>query len=148
MGLDEVTINEKSMEVLITKLIPTSQYFERSFEFLQHQIEELKVSQKNMQDGIDKRFEDMQCSIDKRFEQVDKRFEQVDKKFEQVNDSINNLAFKIENLAKSQETTIRDYIIERDRHYDSKFNSLRLFNLATISIVAGIILKMMGVITI
>ncbi len=33
---------------------------------------------------IDKRFEQMQHEIDKRFEQIDKRFEQVDKRFEQI----------------------------------------------------------------
>jgi archaellum component FlaC len=91
---------------------------------------------------VNERFE----QIDKRFEQVDKKFEKVDKRFEQVNDSIINLAFKIEALTKAQEVTIRDYIIERDRHYDAKFSNLRMFNIATISLVAGVILKMAGII--
>ena len=34
---------------------------------------------------MDKRFEDMQKSMDKRFEAVDKRFEAVDKRFEDMN---------------------------------------------------------------
>ncbi|MEA1916779.1 MAG: hypothetical protein U9N42_04525 [Campylobacterota bacterium] len=107
----------------------------------------------SMQQDMDKRFDSMQEDIDKRFEQVDRRFEQVDRRFEQVDvrlneitNSVNNLTLKIEELAKQQETTIRDYIIERDRHYDSKFNSLRMFNLATITLVAGVILKMSGII--
>jgi len=188
----EVVINEKSMEILVAKFIPTSQYFERSFEMLQRQLEEQRLDQKEFKISIDRRFEqvdaqitdfkndvnkrfeqfdekitDFKKDVDKRFEQVDKRFEQVDKRFEQVdkrfeqidnrfkqvdekfekvNGSINNLAIQIEKLAKSQETTIRDYIIERDRHYDAKFNNLRNYNLAIISVVAAVILKMAGII--
>jgi len=203
---NEVVINEKSMEILVAKFIPTSQYFERSFEMLQRQLEDNKLEQREFKIAIDKRFEQVDekislfqkdvdnrfkqvdekislfqqdvdnrfkqvdkrfeqvdkrfeqidkrfeqvdkrfDQIDKRFEQVDKRFEKVDQKFEKVNESINNLALQIEKLAKSQETTIRDYIIERDRHYDAKFNSMRNYNLAIISVVAGVILKMAGII--
>jgi len=188
----EVVINEKSMEILVAKFIPTSQYFERSFEMLQRQLEEQRLNQKEFKISIERRFEQVDEKItdfkkdvdkrfeqverrfeqvDKRFEQVDKRFEQVDKRFEQVdekitdfkkdvdkrfeqvdvkfekvNTSINNLAIQIEKLAKSQETTIRDYIIERDRHYDAKFNNLRNYNVAIISVVAAVILKMVGII--
>ena len=149
----EVVINEKSMEILVAKFIPTSQYFERSFEMLQRQLEEQKAEQKEFKISIERRFE----QVDRRFEQVDekitefkkdvdRRFEQVDEKFEKVNTSINNLAIQIEKLAKSQETTIRDYIIERDRHYDAKFNNLRNYNVAIISVVAAVILKMVGII--
>ena len=173
-----IVMNEKSMEVLIAKFIPTSQYFEARFDHMQYQINEIKDDiadfKKEMNDrfvSVDKRFEQVYDTInefkndvnkrfeqvDKRFEQVDKRFEQVDKKiekfksdvdmrFKQVNDSIIKLTFKIEELTKAQEVTIRDYIIERDRHYDAKFANLRMFNIATISLVAGVILKMMGVI--
>ena len=164
---NEVVINEKSMEILVAKFIPTSQYFERSFDMLQEQLKENKEELRDFKQVVDKRFEqvdkkidDFKSEVDKKFEQVDKRFEQVDKrfdkvdkrfeqvdkKFEQVNDSIVNLTFKIEALTKAQEVTIRDYIIERDRHYDAKFSNLRMFNIATISLVAGIILKMIGII--
>jgi len=194
---NEVIINEKSMEILVAKFIPTSQYFERSFEMLNGKLEDFKEEQREFRkdigikfqevnskfeqvdrrfEQIDKRFEqvdkrfeqvdeklnDFKKDVDKRFEQVDKRFEQVDKRFEQVDkrfeqinqkhekidESIHNLALKVEQLTKAQETTIRDYIIERDRHYDSKFNNLRMYNLATISLVAGVILKMAGIINI
>ena len=181
----EVVINEKSMEILVAKFIPTSQYFERSFEMLQRQLEDQRLDQKEFKISIDRRFEQVDEKItefkkdvdkrfeqvdkrfeqvdekitefkkdvdrrfeqvDKRFEQIDKRFEQVDEKFEKVNGSINNLAIQIERLAKSQETTIRDYIIERDRHYDAKFNNMRNYNIAIISVVAAVILKMVGII--
>jgi len=173
MAENEILLNEKGIEILITKLVPTSQYFERSFEMLQNQLQESKERQIFFEKNVDKRFEqvdkrfeqvdkrfeqvdktikDFKNDVDKRFEQVnkkfeqiDRRFEQVDKRFEQVNDNISNLALKIEQLTKAQETTMRDYIIDRDRHYDSKFNNLRMFNIAIISAVAGVILKITGI---
>jgi archaellum component FlaC len=148
-------INQESMDVLVANVIPTTKYFESRFDHMQYQIDQIKKSQENMQKNIDKRFDDMQKDIDKRFDAVDKRFEAVDKRFEKVEHnieeltkSINNLTLRVEQLAKTQETTIRDYIIERDRHYDMKFNNLRMFNIATITIVSGILLKMMGIINI
>ena len=66
-------INEKSMEVLVAKFIPTSQYFERSFELLQNQISDLKDGQKELKQDMDRRFE-----------QVDKRFEQVNVKLDTI----------------------------------------------------------------
>jgi len=210
----EIIMNEKSMEILVAKFIPTSQYFERSFEMLNGKLEDFKEEQRefnrsilNRFEQVDKRFEQIDKrfeqfddklnefkkdvdkrfeqfddklnefkkdvdkrfeqvdkrfeqvdkrfeqidkrfeQIDKKFEQVDKRFEQVDKRFETINNNISNLTLKIEQLTKAQEVTIRDYIIERDRHYDTKFSNLRMFNIATISLVAGVILKMMGIIS-
>ncbi|MGM0519845.1 MAG: hypothetical protein ACQERD_09415 [Campylobacterota bacterium] len=102
----------------------------------------------SMQSDMDKRFDSMQSDMDKRFEKVDERFKQVDKRFEQVENSINNLALKIEKLTNAQETTIRDYIIERDRFYDKKFTNLRMYNIAIIALVSGVILKMAGIIQI
>ena len=159
-----LTLNQETIDVLVANIIPTTKYFESRFDHMQYQIDEIKQNQVSMQQDIDKkfdamqqdidkRFDAMQQDIDKRFEQVDKRFEQVDKrfeevnkKFEQMNESIIKLTLSIEDLKKSQETTIRDYIIERDRFYDSKFNQLRNYNIAIISVVAGVILKMAGII--
>jgi hypothetical protein len=52
--------------------------------------EELEAQRELMREGfaqMDKRFEILQGSIDKRFEQVDKRFDQVDKRFEDMSRS-------------------------------------------------------------
>ncbi len=148
-----LTINQETMDILVANIIPTTKYFESRFDHMQYQIDEIKNWQKSFETKVDNRFDEMKKyvnerfeQVDKRFEQVDKRFEQVDKKFEQVNESIVKLTFKIEELTKAQEVTIRDYIIERDRFYDKKFNNLRMFNIATISLIAGVILKMMGII--
>jgi len=90
---------------------------------------------------IDKKFEE----IDKRFEQVDKRFERIENKIENLTDMIHNLTLEIKKLEKTQEVTLREYIIERDRFYDRKFNNLRMFNIAIISLIAGLTLKIFGV---
>ena len=66
-------LNEKSMEVLVAKFIPTSQYFERSFDLLQNQINDLKEGQK-----------DLKQDMDRRFEQVDQRFDQVNAKLDTI----------------------------------------------------------------
>jgi len=53
----EVTLNEQSLEILITKLIPTSQYFERSFEMLQKQMDEFRAGQQDLKADINRRLE-------------------------------------------------------------------------------------------
>ncbi len=96
-------INEKSMEVLITKFIPTSQYFERSFEMLQNQIIDLRNGQKELKLDIDRRFEQVDQrfgQVDQRFEQVDKRFDQVDQRFEQVDKRFEQVEKRFEQVDK------------------------------------------------
>jgi DNA anti-recombination protein RmuC len=90
-----LSLDQKTMDVLVANIIPTSKYFEVRFDHLQYQVGELKAGQKNllevmdkrftaMQSDMDRRFTAMQDDMDKRFEQVEKRFEQVEKRFEQV----------------------------------------------------------------
>ncbi len=100
---NDILINEKSLEVLVAKFIPTSQYFERSFDSLQRQIDGLKDGQRDLKLDMDRRFEEareaqqeMKRDMDGRFELVDKRFEQVDKRFEQVNAKLDTLIDKVD----------------------------------------------------
>jgi len=162
---------EQQFNHLKEQISDMKRYHDKQFEHLQYQIDEVKKQQYEMKEDIEKRFTLMQEDMDTRFEQVDKRFEQVDKRFEQIderfkevdkrfeqlNESIFQLTLKIEQFAnatelrfekleKSQETTIRDYIIERDRYYDRKFNNLRNFNIAIISLIGGMFLKIIGII--
>lgn len=113
----EITLNEKGMEVLVAKFIPTSQYFERSFEMLQRQIDGLRDGQKDLKDDIGRRFvqmenrfeqvdrqindlrdgqKDLKNDMDKRFGVVDKRFEQVDKRFDQVNVKLDTIIERLD----------------------------------------------------
>ena len=133
----QIVLNEKSMEVLVAKFIPTSQYFERSFEMLRNQIEKQG-----------KEFERFEKYVDKRFEQVDKRFEQIDKRIGKLSQNIQDLTLEIKELAKSQEVTLREYIIERDRHYDQKFATNRTYFLTVMGLMITIFLKMAGIIDI
>ena len=102
----DFVINEKTIEALIVRLIPTSQYFEArfdgleekfdyKFEVLTDKFDALSKSQEELKADMDKRFDTMQSNMEKRFEQtdkrinamqteMDKRFEQVDKRFDQL----------------------------------------------------------------
>ena len=144
-------INEKSMEVLVAKFIPTSQYFERSFELLQNQISDLKDGQKELKQDMDRRFE----QVDKRFEQVDKRFEQVDKCFEQVDKRFEQVDKHFEQVDKrfEQVNVKLDTIIERmDTKIDAGLRenrsmSFRLFSFAMVFSaisMAGLLAKLTG----
>ncbi len=61
--------------------------------------EELKHQRELMVEGfkqMDKRFEQMQLDINKRFDQVDKRFEQVDKRLEQADKRFEQIDKRLE----------------------------------------------------
>ena len=150
--INEVTINEKSFEILVAKFVPTSQYFERSFEMLQVQITGLREGQKDLIANIDKRFSD----VDKRFEQayqgqkdlkadMDKRFEQVnqgqkdlkadvDKRFDQINIKLDTI---IERMDVKIDAGLRE----------NRTMSIRLFSFAMVFSaisMAGLLAKMTG----
>ena len=130
-------INEKSMEVLVAKFIPTSQYFERSFELLQNQISDLKDGQKELKQDMDRRFE----QVDKRFEQVDKRFEQVDKRFEQVDKRFEQVNVKLDTIIERMDTKIDAGLRE------NRSMSFRLFSFAMVFSaisMAGLLAKLTG----
>jgi chromosome segregation ATPase len=148
---DGVLINEKSMEILVAKFIPTSQYFERSFEVLQTQIGDLKDGQKDLKREMDRRFE----QVDKRFEQVDKRFEQIDKRFEQIDKRFEQIDKRFEQVDKrfEQINVKLDTIIERmDTKIDAGLRenramSFKLFSFAMVFSaisMAGLLGKLTG----
>jgi hypothetical protein len=139
-------VQSQVIDLLVANVIPTTKYFESRFDFLQHQIIDLREGQKHLEDTMNKRFEqvdkrfeqvnadikDFKSAVDKRFEQVDKRFEQVDKRLEQITASIDRLGDKLDQ---------RD---ERQRNF-----TIRMFTIA-ISIsflgVLGVLLKIIGII--
>ena len=146
---NEVVLNEKSMEVLIAKFIPTSQYFEErfnsleskfdyKFEFLQHQINQLNEGQKALKEDMDQRFE----QVNKRFEQIDKRFEQIDKKFERIDKKFEQVDIKLDRILERIDTKIDNGLRE------NRSQSMRLFTFAmTFSAISMIALlgKLFGV---
>ena len=137
-----LTLDKKTMDVLVANIIPTSKYFEIRFDHMQSQIDDINYNIKDFRRDVDKRFaensadinkrfDEAKADVNKRFEQVDKRFEQVDKRFEQVIASIDRIGDKL------------DYRDEKQRSF-----TLRMFTIAIgISIlgVLGAFLKSLGV---
>ena len=66
---DKLEVNKETIDILVANIIPTTKYFETRFDFLQHQIEEIKTSQIEFKRDIEKRFEE----VDRRFERIDKK---------------------------------------------------------------------------
>ena len=129
----EITLNKETVDILVTNIIPTTKYFENRFDFMQHQINETN-------DKINKLEENML----KKFEQVDKQFQQIDSDIRDLRGSVGILSEKVSELTTEVKTSVRDYIIERDRYYDRKFNNLRLFIIAILVGVGGLFLKLIG----
>jgi hypothetical protein len=129
----EITLNKETVDILVTNIIPTTKYFETRFDFMQHQINETN-------DKINKLEENML----KKFEQVDKQFQQVDNDLRDLRGSVGILSEKVSELTTEVKTSVRDYIIERDRYYDRKFNNLRLFIIAILVGIGGLFLKLIG----
>ncbi len=127
-----LTLDKRTMDVLVANIIPTSKYFEVRFDHMQDQINRLQGDLKDFRNDVDKRFDAVKSDMDRRFEQVDKRFEQVDRRFEEIIASIDRLGDKLEH---------RD---EKQRAF-----TLRMFTIAiSISIIGvlGAFLKSLGVI--
>lgn len=155
----QIVITEKNLEILITKFIPTSQYFERSFQALQIQIDGLHEGQKDLKREIDRRAEslekgqqavkealelqiksvrnsqeELKVDMDRRFEQVDRRFEQVDKRFEQID-------VKLDKILERVDTKIDAGLRE------NRAMTIRLFTFAMVFAaisMAGLLAKMTG----
>ena len=151
----EVVLNEQNFEVLVAKFIPTSQYFERSFQMLQNQMKDFKEDQKELKIDINRRFEevhqgqkDIRADIDKRFEQVDKRVEQVDKRFEQVDKRFEQVDNRFDQVNAKLDTIIERMDIKIDAGLrETRSMSIRLFSFAMIFSaisMAGFLAKMTG----
>lgn len=112
-----LTLDQKTMDVLVANIIPTSKYFESRFDHLQYQVDELKAGQKNLLEVMEKRFTVIQNDMDKRFEQMDKRFELVDKHFEQVDERFVSL--------KADMDRRFEQVDKRFEQVDGRFASLK-----------------------
>jgi chromosome segregation ATPase len=150
----ELTLDPKTIDVLIANIIPTSKYFESRFDNLQYQVNEIKEDIKNLEVRMDKRFE----QVDKRFEQVDKRFEQVDAQFVSMRAEIKDLEDRMDKRFEQVDKRFEqmdcklDKIIERiDRRIDeglreNRSQMMRMFTFAmTFSAISmiGLIGKML-----
>jgi chromosome segregation ATPase len=163
-----LTLDQKTVEVLVAHIIPTSKYFETRFDHLQYQVNEIKEDIKQLDARMEKQFtavrgeiSDLEGRMDQRFEQVDKRFDQVDKRFDQVDKRFEQVDKRFEQVDKRFEQMDKrfeqvedklDKIIERiDRRIDeglreNRSQMVRLFTFAmTFSAISmiGLIGKML-----
>ena len=119
-----LTLDKRTMDVLVANIIPTSKYFEIRFDHTQSQIDDIKNDIKDFRSDMDKRFDEAKVDVNKRFEQVDRRFEQVITSIDRIGDKL-------------------DYRDEKQRSF-----TLRMFTIAIgISILGalGAFLKSLGV---
>ena len=72
-----LTLDKKTVDVLVAHIIPTSKYFESRFDHMQGQIDHLSGNLK-----------DFRSDVDRRFENVDKRFDQVIASIERLTDKL------------------------------------------------------------
>ena len=120
-----LTLDKRTLDVLVANIIPTSRYFEVRFDHMQRQMDDFKGELKDFRGDVDKRFGDMKSNMDKRFEQVDKRFEQIIASIDRLGDKL-------------------DHRDEKQRYF-----TLQMFTVAiSISILGalGAFLKSLGVI--
>jgi chromosome segregation ATPase len=161
----ELTLNKETIDVLVANIIPTTKYFEVRFDFMQHQIDETNKNIKN----LDEKLNSLEERMNRKFDEVDKQLgqtnkniekleermknieERMNKKFDQIDadirnlrDSVGVLSERIYELTTEVKTSVRDYIIERDRFYDRKFNNLRMFIIALLVGLGGLFLKVIG----
>ncbi len=155
-----LTLDKKTMEVLVAHIIPTSKYFEVRFDHLQEQVHDVKIGMMSLEDRmnkqfeqVDKRFVAMQADMGKRFEQVDKRFEQVDnrfatmqadmnKRFEQVDKRFEQIDSKLDKLIERVDVRI-DAGLRENRMLTVKLFTFAM-TFAAIS-MAGLLGKMLEI---
>ncbi len=147
-----LTLDKRTMDVLVANIIPTSKYFEVRFDHMQRQIDDINHNIKEFRGDVDKRFDETKADFNERFEQVNKRFEQVDKRFEQVDKRFEQVDKRFDQVDKRFEQIIAsiDRLGDKLDYRDEKQRSftLRMFTIAIgISIlgVLGAFLKSLGV---
>jgi methyl-accepting chemotaxis protein len=141
-----LTLDQKTVEVLVAHIIPTSKYFETRFDHLQYQVNEIKEDIKQLDGRMEKQFvavraeiadlegrmekqftavrgeiSDLEGRMNGRFEQMNRRFEEVYKRFEQVDKRFEQVDKRFEQVDKrfAQVEEKLDKIIERiDRRID------------------------------
>jgi archaellum component FlaC len=79
-----LVLDQKTIDILVANIIPTSKYFEIRFDYLQQdvdgvkkQLEDVKNDVKRLDEQQDKRFTAMQSDMDKRFERVDEKLDKI-----------------------------------------------------------------------
>jgi len=166
--IQSLTLDKKTMDVLVANIIPTSKYFEVRFDHMQDQINRINNDINNFRTDVDKRFDSMKIDMDQRFEKVDQRFEKVDQRFEKVDQRFDSMKIDMDQRFEKVDQHFKDMKIDMDKRFDQMITSInrltdtleqrdskqrgftiRMFTIAiSISLLGGLgsFLKSMGVI--
>ena len=164
-----LTLDKRTMDVLVANIIPTSRYFEVRFDHMQSQIDDIKDDIKDFRGEVGKRFDETNASVDRRFDEVkvdmgkrfdavkvdmDRRFDAVkvdmDRRFDEAKVDMNRRSEQVDKRFEQIIASI-DRLGDKLDYRDEKQRSftLRMFTISIgISIlgVLGAFLKSMGII--
>ena len=65
---NSLTLDRKTVDVLVAQIIPTSKYFEVRFDHMQGQLDRFSNDLKDFRGDVDKRFDAVKDNMDKRFD--------------------------------------------------------------------------------
>ena len=82
--------------LILTENIVSREKHTESYTLLQSDLKEITSAMKAGFESMDKRLEDLQIQMDRRFEAVDKRFEAVDKRFETVDKRFEDMQIQMD----------------------------------------------------
>ena len=68
--IQSLTLDKKTMDVLVANIIPTSKYFEVRFDHMQIQINRTNNDINKFHTDVDKRFDSMKIDMDQRLDQM------------------------------------------------------------------------------
>ena len=161
-----LTLDQKTIDVLVAHIIPTSKYFEVRFDHVQQQIDRVNTDLQDfrkdvngrldsikvdmdgrfdsMTKNVDKRFDSMTKNVDGRFDSmtknVDKRFEQVDKRFEQVDKRFEQMDKRFEQIDVKLDKLLERIDIKIDAGLrENRAISIRLFSFAIMFSVISVV---------
>ncbi len=108
VNAEELLKHLHGIDLLVANVIPTTKYFESRFDFLQHQISELREGQKRLEETMNLRFEkadanlrDFKGSVDKRFEQMVAAIDRLSDKLDQRDERQRNFTIRMFTIAIS-----------------------------------------------
>jgi methyl-accepting chemotaxis protein len=118
-----LTLDKKTIEVLVAHIIPTSKYFEARFDHMQYQIDSINNNIKEFRTDVDRRFDGIRADMNDRFKQVDRRFEEVDRRFEDIKTDMNDRFGKVDRRFEQVDKRF-EQVDKRFEQVDKRFEQM------------------------
>jgi len=122
--IQSLTLDKKTMDVLVANIIPTSKYFEVRFDHMQDQISRINNDINSFHTNVDKRFDSMKIDMDQRFEKVDQRFEKVDQRFDDMKIDMDKRFEKVDQRFEKVDQRFDDMKIDMDKRFEQMIASI------------------------